>query len=65
MHARINVSSSVVKILKRDIPWETYMSTKLISGTGLQSIKRYDKKPLDSKAQLLNEVSILPEIYFI
>ncbi|KAK1390850.1 V-type proton ATPase subunit H [Heracleum sosnowskyi] len=43
------------QILKRDIPWETYTSTKLISGTGLQLIKRYDKKPQDSKAQLLDE----------
>lgn len=60
----INGSSPVVKILKRDIPWETYMSTKLISGTGLQLIKRYDKKPQSSRAQLLDEVIILPELLF-
>ncbi|KAL8122207.1 hypothetical protein AgCh_018814 [Apium graveolens] len=60
------------QILKRDIPWETYMSTKLISGTGLQLIKRYDKKPQNSKAQLLDKdgpayvrvfVTILQEIF--
>lgn len=60
------------QILKRDIPWETYMSTKLISGTGLQLIKRYDKKPQSFKAQLLDEdgpayvrvfITILQEIF--
>lgn len=45
-----------LKILKRDIPWESYMTTKLISGTGLQLLRRYDKKPESSKAQLLDDV---------
>uniref|UniRef100_A0A164STY2 V-type proton ATPase subunit H n=1 Tax=Daucus carota subsp. sativus TaxID=79200 RepID=A0A164STY2_DAUCS len=60
------------QILTRDIPWETYMSTKLISGTGLQLLKRYDKKPQSIKAQLLDEdgpayvrvfITILQEIF--
>ncbi|KAM7523518.1 hypothetical protein LguiA_013420 [Lonicera macranthoides] len=42
-------------VLERDIPWETYMSTKLITGTGLQLLRRYDKKPQPYRAQLLDE----------
>lgn len=34
------------------------MTTKLISGTGLQLLRRYDKKPGNSKAQLLDDVSV-------
>ncbi|KAG6404707.1 hypothetical protein SASPL_136960 [Salvia splendens] len=44
-------------VLRRDIPWETYMTTKLISGTGLQLLRRYDKKPESYKAQLLDDVN--------
>ncbi|KAL0403398.1 UNVERIFIED_CONTAM: V-type proton ATPase subunit H [Sesamum radiatum] len=55
-----------------DIPWETYMTTKLITGTGLQLLRRYDKKPENYKAQLLDDdgpayvrvfVSILRDIF--
>ncbi|CAN6826602.1 unnamed protein product, partial [Brassica oleracea] len=38
-----------------DIPWETYMTTKLISATDLQLLRRYDKKPESARAQLLDE----------
>ncbi|CAH2076908.1 unnamed protein product [Thlaspi arvense] len=60
------------QVLKRDIPWETYMTTKLISATGLQLLRRYDKKPESARAQLLDEdgpayvhlfVSILRDIF--
>ncbi|KAL8557763.1 hypothetical protein ACS0TY_005027 [Phlomoides rotata] len=60
------------QVLRRDIPWETYMTTKLISGTGLQLLRRYDKKPENTKAQLLDDdgpsyirvfVSILRDIF--
>ncbi|KAH6757515.1 vacuolar ATP synthase subunit H family protein [Perilla frutescens var. hirtella] len=60
------------QVLMRDIPWETYMTTKLISGTGLQLLRRYDKKPENYKAQLLDDdgpayirvfVSILRDIF--
>uniref|UniRef100_A0A1J3CY23 V-type proton ATPase subunit H n=1 Tax=Noccaea caerulescens TaxID=107243 RepID=A0A1J3CY23_NOCCA len=60
------------QVLKRDIPWETYMTTKLISATGLQHLRRYDKKPESARAQLLDEdgpayvhlfVSILRDIF--
>ena len=45
------------KVLKRDIPWEAYMSTKLISSTSLQLLKRYDHKPEAQRGPLLDEVS--------
>ncbi|PIN20395.1 Vacuolar H+-ATPase V1 sector, subunit H [Handroanthus impetiginosus] len=63
---------STDEVLRRDIPWETYMTTKLITGTGLQLLRRYDKKPENYKAQLLDEdgpayirvfVSILRDIF--
>uniref|UniRef100_A0A0R0KZD7 V-type proton ATPase subunit H n=1 Tax=Glycine max TaxID=3847 RepID=A0A0R0KZD7_SOYBN len=43
------------QVLRRDIPWETYMSTKLISGTSLQLLRRYDHRPESHRAQLLDD----------
>lgn len=43
------------EVLERVIPWETYTATKLISGTGLQLLRRYDHRPQDAKAVLLEE----------
>jgi V-type H+-transporting ATPase subunit H len=43
------------QVLKRDIQWEHYMSTKLISGTCLQHLRRYDHKPESERARLLDE----------
>ncbi|XP_019437621.1 PREDICTED: V-type proton ATPase subunit H-like isoform X1 [Lupinus angustifolius] len=43
------------QVLKRDIPWETYMATKLISGTSLQLLRRYDHQPESHRAQLLDD----------
>ncbi|KQK15840.1 hypothetical protein BRADI_1g25215v3 [Brachypodium distachyon] len=43
------------QVLKRDIPWETYMSTKLISSTCLQLLRRYDHKPESERGPLLDE----------
>ncbi|GAV65499.1 V-ATPase_H_N domain-containing protein/V-ATPase_H_C domain-containing protein, partial [Cephalotus follicularis] len=59
-------------VLKRDIPWETYMTTKLISGTSLQLLRRYDNRSESYRAQLLDDdgpayirvfVSILRDIF--
>eukprot|EP00249_Psilotum_nudum_P006869 c20124_g1_i1 orf=272-1705(+) len=44
-----------IKVLKRDIPWEAYMTAKLISGTGLQLLRRYDHRPENVQAALLDE----------
>ncbi|MFS7914862.1 putative ATPase, V1 complex, subunit H, armadillo-like helical, cytochrome b5, heme-binding protein [Helianthus anomalus] len=41
------------QVLRRDIPWETYMTTKLITGTALQLLRRYDKKSENERAPLL------------
>lgn len=46
---------STEQVMKRDIPWETYMTTKLISGTSLQLLRRYDKKPESQRASLLDD----------
>ncbi|KAI3791934.1 hypothetical protein L2E82_05800 [Cichorium intybus] len=43
------------KVLRRDIPWEIYLATKLITGTSLQLLRRYDKKTENEKAQLLDD----------
>ncbi|KAJ8639339.1 hypothetical protein MRB53_016033 [Persea americana] len=60
------------KVLKRDIPWETYMTTKLITGTCLQLLRRYDNRSESYRASLLDDdgpayirvfVSILRDIF--
>eukprot|EP00250_Pteridium_aquilinum_P026311 c32822_g1_i1 orf=135-1481(+) len=43
------------EVLERVIPWETYTASKLISGTGLQLLRRYDHRQQDVKAALLEE----------
>ncbi|PON49508.1 ATPase, V1 complex, subunit H [Trema orientale] len=68
----IRLAFPFFKVLKRDIPWETYMTTKLISGTCLQLLRRYDNKSESYRAQLLDDdgpayvrvfVSILRDIF--
>ncbi|KAI4314893.1 hypothetical protein L6164_027756 [Bauhinia variegata] len=46
---------STEQVLRRDIPWETYMTTKLISGTSLQLLRRYDHRSESHRAQLLDD----------
>ncbi|XP_072965428.1 probable V-type proton ATPase subunit H isoform X1 [Typha angustifolia] len=43
------------QVLKCDIPWETYMSTKIITGTCLQLLKRYDNRTEIQRAALLDD----------
>ncbi|XP_068665727.1 V-type proton ATPase subunit H-like [Aristolochia californica] len=43
------------QVLKRDIPWEAYMTTKLITGTCLQLLRRYDNRSESYRAQLLDD----------
>ncbi|PHU11084.1 V-type proton ATPase subunit H [Capsicum chinense] len=50
-----NSELTTEQVLRRDIPWETYMTTKLITGTGFQLLRRYDKKAESYKAQLLDD----------
>ncbi|KAL4193727.1 hypothetical protein AMTRI_Chr06g200900 [Amborella trichopoda] len=49
------LSSPHIIVLTRDIPWETYMATKLISGTSLQLLRRYEKRSESYCAQLLDD----------
>ncbi|KAK2977293.1 hypothetical protein RJ640_013058 [Escallonia rubra] len=60
------------QVLKRDIPWEMYTTSALINGTGLQLLRRYDKKADSYRMQLLDDdgpayarvfVSILRNIF--
>ncbi|KAK4343290.1 hypothetical protein RND71_036384 [Anisodus tanguticus] len=50
-----NAELTMEQVLRREIPWETYMTTKLITGTDLQLVRRYDKKAESDKAQLLDD----------
>eukprot|EP00850_Spirogloea_muscicola_P013575 SM000093S24386 [mRNA] locus=s93:12370:15155:+ [translate_table: standard] len=43
------------QVLRRDVPWETYMTAKLISGTDLQLLRRYDHRAPEVQAALLAE----------
>ena len=53
-------------MLRREVPWETYLTARLISDRDLQLIKRYDKANRESQAQLLKEVcSISPSVRFL
>ena len=46
-------------VLRREVPWETYLTARLISDRDLQLIKRYDKANRESQAQLLKEVCFI------
>lgn len=43
------------QVLSRDIPWETYMTAKLITGTDLQLLRRYDHRTPDVRSGLMAE----------
>ena len=43
-------------VLKREVPWDTYLTARLISDKDLQLIRRYDKANRETQEQLLNEV---------
>lgn len=47
---------STRNVLRRDIPWDIYMTARLISDRDLQLLRRYDKKDPDYQAKLLEEV---------
>ncbi|KAF6159486.1 hypothetical protein GIB67_032257 [Kingdonia uniflora] len=44
------------RVLKRDIPWETYMTTKLITGTCFELLRRYDKRSESYRATLFDDL---------
>jgi V-type H+-transporting ATPase subunit H len=43
-------------VLRRDIPWGTYMSARLLSDKDLQLIRKFDNKSEATQSQLLAEV---------
>lgn len=45
-------------VLKRDIPWETYLTAKLISGKGLTLLRRYDHRRSEQQASMLDDNGI-------
>lgn len=47
---------STPTVLRREIPWDTYLTARLISDRDLQLIKRYDKAPKETQTSLLKEV---------
>ncbi len=55
---------STPTVLKREIPWDTYLTARLIYDRDLQLIKRYDKASKENQASLLKEVSNRPTLYF-
>ncbi|KAM1758447.1 hypothetical protein ACFX11_007578 [Malus domestica] len=70
-HREIDLAVSL-SVLNRDISWETYMTTKLITGTCLQLLRRYNKRSESYISQLLDDdgpayvqvfVSILRDIF--
>lgn len=46
-------------VLRREIPWSTYMSARLLSDKDLQLIRKFDKKSEATQAQLLEEVDFV------
>lgn len=48
-------SAELAEILSRDIPWEVYMTARLIADKDLQLIRRYDKRSEELQASVLDE----------
>ena len=52
---------STTAVLKRDVPWETYLTARLISDRDLQLIRRYDKHSRSVQRDLLQEVWLIAD----
>lgn len=50
------VDDDLSDILAREIPWETYVTARLISERDVQLLRRYDKRPEELQSSLLDEV---------
>eukprot|EP00879_Flechtneria_rotunda_P030201 GHRR01032803.1.p1 GENE.GHRR01032803.1~~GHRR01032803.1.p1 ORF type:complete len:102 (+),score=14.73 GHRR01032803.1:178-483(+) len=46
-------ADDLAEILCRDIPWETYMTARLIADKDLQLIRRYDKRSEELQVGML------------
>ena len=43
-------------VLTKHIPWETYLTARLVSDRDLQLIRRYDKATRETQLELMKEV---------
>ena len=50
--------SEIGSVLERTVPWESYSSAKLISDSDLQLIRKYDKRPKELRASMLEQVGL-------
>jgi len=55
MSSRDLDGSDVQEILQQDVPWQAYMTARLITEKDLQLIRRYDKQSAEVQTQLLDE----------
>lgn len=51
---------TTASVLRRDVPWETYLTARLISEPDLQLVRSYDKRGRATQEDLLAEVGHLP-----
>ncbi len=49
---------NTASVLRRDLPWETYTTARLISDRDLQLIRKYDKRSRETQEELLEEVRL-------
>eukprot|EP00798_Chlamydomonas_sp_ICE-L_P029127 gene29127-32345_t len=54
-HSYLYNEGDLSETLTRDIPWETYMTARLISDKELSLIRRYDKRSEDLRSSMLEE----------
>ena len=45
-------------LLKREIPWDTYLTARLISDRDLQLIRKYDKRERNQQREQLHQVTL-------
>ncbi|KAK9813607.1 hypothetical protein WJX73_010348 [Symbiochloris irregularis] len=46
---------TTASLLRRDVPWQTYLTARLISDRDLQLIRAYDKRDWDTKREALKQ----------
>lgn len=45
-------------VLKRDVPWDTYMAARLITDRDLRNIRQFDKATPQTQEDVLQQVGI-------
>lgn len=49
---------TTASVLRRDVPWETYLTARLLSEPDLRLIRGYDKRSQAKQEELLAEVRV-------